>query len=106
MTVGNAGGNWFDYSAVSPLEGSPGIPFSLQARMEGGEEMSEVQRSSGIGWQWEDARVSGMSVGNQGSEGSNEDMKRISQSTTGQADRTSSQWISVPLAEVSSNGEV
>lgn len=106
MTVGNAGGNWFDYSAVSPLEGSPSIPFTLQARMEEGEEMSEVRRSSGIGRQWEDFGVSEVGIGNQGGEGIDEDMRIETRSATGQVDRTSDRWIPIPLGEVSSNGEL
>lgn len=107
MTVGTAGGNWFDYSAVSPLEGSPRIPFTLQARMEEEEEeMSEARRGSGIGKQWEDVRVSEVGLGDQGGEGSGEDVRIKIQNATGQADRTSSGWVSVPLGEVSRNGEV
>lgn len=101
MTVGNAGGNWFDYSAVSPLEGSPGVPFSLQARVEEGERMSESQRNPGIGG-WEDVGVLEMSAGGRRSGVGNGYTRSTRNSTIGQADQTGSRWISVPHGEVSS----
>lgn len=95
-TVGNAGGNWFDYSAISPLEGSPNMSFMVHMQAEE-REMSEGRRSCGVEKQWGDARVSEAREG--GIEGSNGDRGSTRRSAIGQmgqvGDRTSSQWMSM-----------
>lgn len=94
-TVGNAGGNWFDYSTISPLEGSPNMSFMAHMQAEE-REMNEGRTSCGVERQWGDVRV--LEVREGGIEGNNGD-GRSTRSAIGQmgqvGDRTSSQWMSM-----------
>lgn len=93
-TVGNAGGNWFDYSAISPLENSPNMSFMVHMQAEE-REMNEGRRSCGVEKQWGDVREGGI-------EGGNGDRRSIRQSAMEQmgqvGDRTSSQWMSMSMS--------
>lgn len=98
----NTGGDWFDYSVVSPLEG-PDAP-SLQARLEEGGDMGWDRRSWGIGRKCETFGVLEASVGDQDIGGGNGYRRRSTMGEAGSGDvRKIRGSLSIPCVERASS---
>lgn len=108
-TAGISGGDWFDYSAISPLESSPITPLTARAYSDDGGTggRREDRRSWGMGRQWEEVGVMGARVGDRGSKGSRGSRGSMRHWTFEEMglgeNRASKGWMPVPSEERASS---